>query len=40
MVKETSFYEKNKNNYYKNMNFCTKGKFVLRKEKEFMNFLG
>ena len=31
--------EKEKN-YYKNMNFCTKGKFILRRKKEFMNLLG
>ena len=24
---------------YKNMNFCTKKKFLLRRKKEFMNFL-
>ena len=32
-VKETSFYEKKKN--YKNMNFRTKGKFILQVKKEF-----
>ena len=36
-LKETSFYEKNERNY-KNMNFCTKVKFTLRRKKEFMNF--
>ena len=35
-LKETSFYEKKKN--YKNMNICTKGKFILRIKKQFMNF--
>ena len=37
-LKERSFYEKKERHYYKNMNFCTKGKFILRRKKEFMNF--
>ena len=31
---------KKERNYYKNMNFCTKRKFILTRRKEFMNFLG
>ena len=38
-LKETSFCER-KRNYYKNMNFYTNGKFLLRRNKESMNFWG
>ena len=31
---------KKERNYYKNMNFSTKIKFILTRRKEFMNFLG
>ena len=38
-LKETIFYKKSKK-LSKNMNFCTNGKFILKKKKEFMNFTG
>ena len=39
-LKETIIYEKKERNHYKNMNFCIKRKFILRRKKEFMNFSG
>ena len=38
-LKETSFYEKKKN-YYKNMNFWTKGKFIFKKKVRVYEFFG
>ena len=40
MVEKNNFYEKKKISYYKNINFCTKGMFILRRKKGFMNVSG
>ena len=37
MGKRNNFVSKKERNY-KNVNFCTKGKFILRRKKELMNF--
>ena len=34
-LNENGFYEKKERNYYKNINFSKKGKFILRRKKEF-----
>ena len=39
MVKRKKFSWKKERNYYENMNFCTKGKFILERRKEFIDFL-
>ena len=39
-LRETSFNEKKKVNYYKSTNFCTKAKFILSRKKGFMNVSG
>ena len=38
-LRERSFHGKKERNYYENMNFCTKGKFILERRKEFIDFL-
>ena len=39
-LRETSFNEKKKVNYYKSTNFCTKAKFILSRKKGLWMFLG
>ena len=39
MVKKKKFSWKKERNYYENMSLCTKGKFILERRKEFIDFL-
>ena len=39
MVKRNKFSWKKERNVNENISFCTKSKFILEREKEFMGFL-